>query len=75
VHAGKSKHARAVPVAALYEQKRIVHAGAFALLEEELMSLAPDSDGPRLDRADALVHALTRLMLAPEPPVPRIVGL
>ncbi len=62
VHATRGKRARAEPVAALYEQGRVIHAGAFAALEEEMMALGADGAGP-LDRADALVWALTVLLL------------
>ena len=63
VHASKGKRARAEPVAALYEQGRIIHCGAFAALEEELMALGSDDLKHSPDRADALVWALTDLML------------
>lgn len=64
VHAGRSKKARAEPVAALYEQGRVVHCGAFAALEEELMALGSEHMGHSPDRADALVWAVTHLLLA-----------
>lgn len=63
VHASRGKRARAEPVAALYEQGRVVHCGAFPALEEEMMALGGDADGPSPDRADALVWALTHLLL------------
>jgi phage terminase large subunit-like protein len=63
VHASKGKRARAEPLAALYEQGRIVHCGAFPALEEELMALGSDDLKHSPDRADALVWALTDLML------------
>jgi phage terminase large subunit-like protein len=77
VHAAVGKRARAEPVAALYEQGRVTHAGAWPQLEEELMGLGePSGYGGRgsPDRADALVWALTALMLDAPPPVmePRI---
>jgi phage terminase large subunit-like protein len=62
VRAQVSKKARATPVAALYERGRITHCGAFVQLEEELMALDANRDVP-FDRADALVWALTVLML------------
>jgi phage terminase large subunit-like protein len=70
--AGRSKRARAEPVAALYEQGRVVHCGAFGALEEELMALGASEGGPSPDRADALVWALTELMLGPAAVEPRI---
>ena len=66
VHAGRAKRARAEPVAALYEQGRVVHCGDFPALEEEMLALGEgDSGGPSPDRADALVWALTTLLLQP----------
>ena len=65
VHARIGKRARAEPVAALYDQGKVRHAGSFALLEEEMLALG--GDGSDLnhspDRADALVWAINDLML------------
>jgi len=66
VHASRGKAARAEPVAALYEQGRVIHCGAFPALEEELMALGSAEGGRSPDRADALVWAVTHLL-----PVPR----
>ena len=64
VHASKSKRVRAEPVAALYEQGRVVHCGAFSALEEEMMALGSEGvGGGSPDRADALVWAVTWLLL------------
>ena len=67
VHARRGKAVRAEPVAALYEQGEVAHAGAFARLEDELagMTIGGGYQGPGRspDRADALVWALTELML------------
>uniref|UniRef100_B0SVZ9 Terminase large subunit gp17-like C-terminal domain-containing protein n=1 Tax=Caulobacter sp. (strain K31) TaxID=366602 RepID=B0SVZ9_CAUSK len=63
VKASVGKRARAEPVAALYEQGRVVHCGAFPALEEELMALGSGDLGHSPDRADALVWALSELML------------
>lgn len=63
VHARHGKRIRAEPVAALYEQGRVVHCGDFPALEEEMMALGSDAGGPSPDRADALVWAITGLML------------
>lgn len=65
VHASKAKAVRAAPVAALYEQGRVVHCEAFPALEEELMALGATEGGPSPDRADALVWAVTHLLPAP----------
>lgn len=61
VHARHGKRVRAEPVATLYERGLVTHCGAFAALEEELMALGA-SEASMLDRADALVWALTALM-------------
>jgi phage terminase large subunit-like protein len=63
VKASVGKRARAEPVAALYEQGRVVHCGAFPALEEELMALGSWDLGHNPDRADALVWAVSELML------------
>lgn len=65
VHAVLGKAARAEPVAALYEQGRVAHAGGLGALEEELMGLGSEDGGPAVspDRADALVWAISELML------------
>jgi phage terminase large subunit-like protein len=66
VHASRGKAARAEPVAALYEQGRVVHCGDFPALEEELMALgAVESGGRSPDRADALVWAVMHLLPTP----------
>lgn len=65
VMASRGKVARAEPVAALYEQGRVSHVGSFPELEDQLCLFAPDGfigDGSP-DRADALVWALSELML------------
>jgi phage terminase large subunit-like protein len=73
VHATAGKRARAEPVAALYEQGRITHCGAFPALEEELMAAGEGWGRNSPDRADALVWALTALLVEAPPRVePRI---
>jgi phage terminase large subunit-like protein len=70
VTASRGKVARAEPVAALYEQNKISHVGSFPELEDQLCLFAPDGymgDGSP-DRGDALVWALTELMLSPTGP-------
>ena len=65
VTASRGKIARAEPIAALYEQGRVSHVGGFADLEDQLCAMTPSGyvgDGSP-DRADALVWALTELML------------
>lgn len=68
VHASRGKAARAEPVAALYAAGRVFHAGAFPDLEDQMAGLIAgggyEGPGRSPDRADALVWALTELMLA-----------
>ncbi|KAB0573577.1 DNA-packaging protein [Brucella pituitosa] len=63
--ASRGKWLRAEPVAALYEQDRVWHAGRFPALEDEMCDFAPEglSSGRSPDRLDALVWALGELML------------
>jgi len=67
VQASRGKVVRAEPVAALYEQNRILHLGAFPALEDQMCAFTVDFDRVRFggspDRVDALVWALTELML------------
>ena len=65
VRATRGKYLRAEPVAALYEQGRVIHAGRFPALEDQMCDFGPDglSGGRSPDRLDALVWALTALML------------
>ena len=62
VHASRGKQVRAQPVAALYEQGRVTHCDVFPELEEQLTTWTPES-GTSPDRLDALVWALTELMV------------
>ena len=61
VHASRGKQVRAEPISALYEQGKIHHAGTFSELEDQLCEWVPGDKSP--DRLDALVWALTELML------------
>ncbi len=65
VRAARGKWLRAEPVAALYEQGRVAHAGRFPALEDEMCAFGADglADGHSPDRVDALVWALSELML------------
>jgi phage terminase large subunit-like protein len=63
VHAARGKVARAEPVAALYERGLVHHVGPFPALEDQLCEYAGPGRGPSPDRLDALVWALTELML------------
>ncbi len=67
VHASRGKRTRAEPVASLYEQAKMHHVGRpekFALLEDQLVTW--DGDGPSPNRLDALVWAISELMLEGE---------
>jgi phage terminase large subunit-like protein len=79
VHASEGKAARAAPVATLFESKRAKFAGRFPALEDELAGLtwggAYEGPGRSPDRADAMVWAMTELMLGPPRGEPRIRGL
>lgn len=67
VRASKGKHARAEPVAALYEQGRVAHLGVFSELEDQMcqMGQAGFEGQGSPDRVDALVWALTEGLLVP----------
>ncbi len=78
VHASKTKRTRAEPVAALYEPSaarpsRVHHVGPLPRLEDQLTQWVPDTGQPSPGRLDALVWAMTDLMLgaAPARPAPR----
>jgi predicted phage terminase large subunit-like protein len=67
VRASRGKAARAEPVAALYEQGRIVHRAAFPLLEAQMAAMTGQGFAGQgsPDRVDALVWAITDLMIDP----------
>jgi phage terminase large subunit-like protein len=79
VRASRGKVARAEPVAALDEQGRVHHVGAFAELEDQMCALTTDFDrragGFSPDRVDARVWALSELMLGADAGEPRIRSL
>lgn len=63
VRASRGKHVRAEPIAALYEQGRISHVGAYPQLESQMTQMTTagyEGDGSP-DRVDALVWAFTEL--------------
>lgn len=66
VMATRGKWLRAEPVATLYAEGRVAHAGRFDLLEEQMLAFTGEGRirGKSPDRLDALVWALTDLMLA-----------
>ena len=84
VKATRGKYIRAEPVSQLYHQRRVHHVGAFPDLEEQMCSFTPDSAdrdkrsqsrrsfegdlSASPDRVDALVWALTDLLVETEEP-------
>lgn len=68
VRASRGKVTRAEPIAALYEQGRVSHLGALPQIEDQMCEFTQDFDrksmGYSPDRVDALVWALTELMIS-----------
>lgn len=65
VYASRGKFLRAEPVSGLYAEGRVCHVGTFAELERQMCDFAADglAQGKSPDRLDALVWAITELML------------
>jgi phage terminase large subunit-like protein len=76
VHAADGKVARAEPVAVLFESGKAKFAGRFPELEDELAGLVYgggyEGPGRSPDRADAMVWALTELLVRPQRAEPRV---
>lgn len=71
VTASRGKVARAEPVAALYEQGRVSHVGDMAEVEDQMCLTGPTGyigEGSP-DRMDAMVWAITELMIEPDDPI------
>ena len=64
VHSKHGKALRAEPVTLAYEQKRVHHVGYLGDLESQMCAWIP-GEGKSPDRVDALVHALTALLIKP----------
>ena len=64
VHSKNGKALRAEPITLAYEQGRVHHLGYLAELESQMMTWVP-GEGKSPDRVDALVHALTALLIKP----------
>ncbi|MEA3040763.1 MAG: hypothetical protein QOC65_252 [Sphingomonadales bacterium] len=79
VHARYGKGDRAEPVAMLFETGKARFTGTFPELEDELCAMVRGGSyagpGRSPDRADAMVWAMTELMLAPRRAEPRITQL
>ncbi|QYO77936.1 DNA-packaging protein [Devosia salina] len=75
VRASRGKWVRAEPVAALYARGLVRHVSGLTALEDELCAFGPDgkAEGHSPDRVDALVWALTELVL--NDARPRVRGL
>lgn len=64
VHASRGKRTRAEPVAALYAAGRVHHAGHFPALVDQMCAFgAPEAGSKSPDRVDALVWAISELLL------------
>ncbi|MFZ1922692.1 MAG: terminase family protein [Xanthobacteraceae bacterium] len=67
VWASRGKIARAEPISALYEQGRVHHVNSLARLEDQMCAFTVDFNRKEMgyspDRVDALVWALTDLMI------------
>ncbi|RUT31007.1 ATP-binding protein [Arsenicitalea aurantiaca] len=76
VRANRGKWLRAEPVAALYGRGLVAHAEGLTELEDEMCAFGADgrAEGHSPDRVDALVWALTELMLV-DATRPRLRGL
>lgn len=66
VHSKFGKALRAEPVTLAYEQGRIHHVNYLPDLESQMCAWIP-GEGKSPDRVDALVHALTALIIKPPP--------
>jgi len=64
VHSKYGKALRAEPITLAYEQGRVHHIGYLPDLESQMLSWIP-GEGKSPDRVDALVHALTALLIKP----------
>jgi phage terminase large subunit-like protein len=73
VRATRGKWLRAEPVAALYAEGRVAHVGTFEALEDQMCVFGADglAKGRSPDRLDALVWALTDLMIGTSRPLVR----
>lgn len=65
VHSKYGKALRAEPVTLAYQQGRVHHVGYHAELESQMISWIPGVGSKSPDRVDALVHALTALLIKP----------
>jgi len=59
------KKLRAEPIALAYEQGRVKHMNTLPDLENQMLTWMPETSRKSPDRVDAMVHALTALLIAP----------
>lgn len=64
VHSKYGKALRAEPISLAYDQERVHHVGYLDELEKQMTTWIP-GEGKSPDRVDALVHALTALLIKP----------
>ena len=65
VHTKAGKKLRAEPVTLAYYQGRVHHVGYLPTLETQMLTWEPEQAKKSPDRVDALVHAITALMIKP----------
>ncbi len=65
VHSKVGKKLRAEPIVLAYEQGRVHHFGRHVDLETQMVTWEPEATRKSPDRVDALVHALTALLIEP----------
>jgi predicted phage terminase large subunit-like protein len=65
VTASRGKRTRAEPISGLYEQGRVHHVGHLGKLEDQMCNWTGEDGEPSPDRLDAVVWALSALMLGP----------
>jgi len=78
LHSSRGKRLRAEPVGSLYEQKRIQHCAYFEQLVEQMVTFNPEETakkGLSPDRVDALVFALTWLIVERKRPRVRFINV
>jgi len=73
VHASRGKAVRAEPVVANYEHDKIHHIGDFSYLEDEMVTWIPGESRESPNRIDAMVWAITELMLGEPEPIEQII--
>ena len=67
VRASRGKLTRAEPISAIYRQDQVKHIGLYTDLEDQMTSWVPGEKSP--DRLDALVWALTALLIYGSPEI------